>query len=216
MPSPLTVVPWQRLYNDIKIQIPGATDAVIKQELFRCAKDFCDQTNIWTEEVPFVVTPNVVSYTVTPAGKGAPNRLIVVYDPSYNYPMKNWVANGISMEVPGVINLMYSPASAANWVARYAKTPTDPVDADGYPDIDTGLVWIIDKYRDAFMFGTLARLQNQPSKTYSNPKSAAFNFQNYITQRGKARTDALKMNVFGGQQWSYPQGYASTTRKGWA
>jgi len=216
MPSPTTVVPWQRLYNDLKISIPGVTDAVMKQEMFRCAKDFFDQTNIWTEEVPFVVTPDATKYTVTPAGKGAPNRLLIVFDPAVYPQGTHWVQSGVGMGVPGVIQLTYAPSTSANWVAVYAKTPTDPVDAQGWPDIDTDDYWIVDKYRDAFYFGTLARLQMQPSKTYTNPKEAARNNQNYITQRGKARTDAIKANTYGGQRWMYPQSYATTARKGWA
>jgi hypothetical protein len=216
MPSPIAVVPWQRLYNDVKIQVPGATDAVTKQELFRCAKDFFDETNLWTEGVPFVVTPNVHSYTVTPVGKGTPNRLIVVFDPAQQYPDMRWVQSGIQMDQPGIITMRYSPSTSANWVALYAKTPTDPVDANGYPDMESSAWWLIDKYRDAFFYGTVARLQLQPSKTYSNLKSGGWNNQNYITQRGKARTDALKANVLGGQRWMFPQGYATISRKGWA
>lgn len=216
MPSPTAVVPWQRLYNDLKISIPGVTDAVMKQEMFRCAKDFFDMTNIWTEDVPFVVDPSNLSYQVTPAGKGVPNRLIVVFDPLVYPQGTHWVQSGIEMQVPGTIVLMYAPSSSANWVATYAKNVTDPADVNGFPDIDTGSYWIIDKYRDAFYYGTMALLQRQPAKTYSNANEGVRNHQYYITQRGKARTDALKANVYGGQRWMYPQSYATVSRKGWA
>jgi hypothetical protein len=62
----------------------------------------------------------------------------------------------------------------------------------------------------------MSYLQSQPAKTYSNPKEAARNMINYVSQRGKARADATKGNVFGGQRWQFPQGYATIRRGGWA
>lgn len=215
MPIPSAPSPWVRLYADLKISIPGVTDAVLEQELFRCAKDFFDQTNIWVEDVPVAVTPNLLIYILTLAGKGAINRLLLVYDPAAASPDKRWVQGGIGMGYPGQITLRYAPSQAETWMATVAKTPVDPTDPQNYPDIDSSAYWIVDKYRDAFYYGTLARVQIQPSKTYSNPKMAGINMQQYIYQRGKARTDATKSNVYGGQRWMFPQDYATTTRKGW-
>jgi hypothetical protein len=188
---------------------------VFKQELFRCAKDFFEETNIWLEDVPFVANINTLSYSVTPAGKGVPNRLMIVFDPAHAPPTRRWVQSGIEMRVPGVITLTFAPSSPANWVATYAKNITDPINSEGFPEIDASAYWIIDKYRDAFFYGTLARLQNEPSKTYSNPKEAARNQQNYISQRSKARSDAVKSNTYGGQRWAFPQSYATRSRGGW-
>ena len=184
MPAPNSSTAWTRLYSDVKISVPGMTDAVFKQELFRCAKDFFDETNIWTEDVPVDIVPNGVIYDITLGGFGVCNRLIVMYDPTMG-PYKNWVQNGISMQTPGEIVLVYAPSTAATWHAIIAKNITDPVDAQNYPQIDVTAMWIIDKYRDALYYGTLARVQSQPSKTYSNPKDAARNMQNYIAQRSR-------------------------------
>lgn len=218
MPSPTTVTPWQRLYNDVKISVPGLIDAVFKQELFRCVKDFFDKTNMWVEYVPFAVTPNVLNYSVPVVGKGAPNRLLMVIDPkvSTNPANLRWAQGGISMFIPGEIALSQSVSSATNWTAIYAKNVVDPSDVDGYPDIDASYFWVPDKYRDCLTYGTLSRIQKQPSKTYSNPKGAAENYLQYVSERSKARTDFLKANTFDGQRWSFPQGYAMTAhRKGW-
>jgi hypothetical protein len=214
MPVPLNTA-WTRLYSDVKISMPGVTDAVFKQELFRCVKDFMEQTNIWTEDIPVDVEPNVLTYDITLGGAGVCNRLLVVYDPKMS-PYKQWVQNGISMQVPGVITLLYSPSTAVVWHALIAKNITEPVDNESYPELDPDAMWIIDKYRDAFVYGTMARLQYQPAKTYTNPKEAARNNQYYITNRSLARGDAVAANVYGGQRWQFPQGYATINRKGWA
>lgn len=213
-PTPLAD-PWPRLYADVKIDIPGVTDAVFKQVLFRTWKDFCDKSNIWVEEVPVEVNPDELSYPFPVNNKGTPNRLQLVYDPLAANPDRKWVQNNISMTVPGIITLWYKPSSVATWNVVVSKTPIEPTDDDNYPDLIPEDRWIIDKYRDALYFGVLGRLQMSPNKPYSNAKNAGYNLQNYRVELGKARTDAIKANVLGGQRWMYPQAFAAVARKGW-
>jgi hypothetical protein len=212
----IPAAPWDRLYADIKIVLPGPTDAVIQQEVFRTVKDFMDQTNIWLEDVPITGMPDIVSYPFALEGFGTPNRLMIVFDPALSPPNdQRWIQGGVSMRVPGIIEIMYAPSEQKAWMATIAKNVIDPTDANNYPEIDTEDWWIIDKYRDAFYYGTLARLQAQPTKPYTNPQAAGANYQQYVTQRGKARTDAVKANTYGGQRWMFPQSFATTSRKGW-
>jgi hypothetical protein len=209
--------PWERLYADLKIDVPGVTDAVFQQKLFQCVKDFVEQTNIWVEDVPITGMPNVTQYPFTLGGMGTPNRLLLLYDPAISVPNTyRWVQSGVSMSIPGVIQVRYAPSTQTDWVAVIGKSITDPASAENYPEIDPEYSWIVDKYRMAFYYGTLARLQAQPAKPYSNPQLATANMRLYVTERGKARTDVLKQNTYGAQAWSYPQQFASITRKGWA
>jgi hypothetical protein len=208
--------PWSRLYEDIKIQIPGVIDAVQAQATFSLFKDFCDKTNIWQEEVPIHVLPDEVIYPFDLAGIGAPNRLLVVYDPAQAFPDKRWVQGNIQMSVPGVITISYPPSTAASWRAIVTKTPTEPTTGDRYPQVDPPDYWIIDKYREALMYGVMARLQGMPGKPYSNDKQAGRNNQYYLSERNKARVDVLHANTYGGQRWVYPQGWATVRRGGWA
>lgn len=207
--------PWLHLYNDIKLQIPGVLDAVQAQTTFSLFKDFCDKTNLWTETVAIPVLPNITTYVFTVAEKGTPNRLIMLYDPAAG-PVPHWVQSNVAMMIPGTLVMYYSPSTATAWNAVVAKTPTDPVRSDMYPDMLESSYWIVDKYREALTYGILGRLQAMPGKPYSNPKAAATNNQYYISERGKARTDAIKANVFGGQRWQFPQSFATINRGGWA
>jgi len=206
--------PWPRLFADVKIDIPGVTNAVFQQVLFRTWKDFCDQTNIWTEEIAVIVEPNRLLYPFQ-VTKGTPNRLILVYDPKMAHPDKKWAQGGISMPAPGVLNLSYAPSTETPYNVVVAKTPLEPTDANNYPDMEPWDYWIVDKYREALYYGTLGRLQASPAKPYSNTGLASYNMKNYRTQVGKARTDAIKANVFGGQRWMFPQSFATVSRKGW-
>ena len=211
---------YVRLFNEIKSNIPGAIDAIIYQELWRVIEDFLNQTNIWVEEIPFTVEPNVRQYTVTPVGKGCIDRLLMVFDPENSAYDKRWTQQGITFRPPDKIYLMHAPSTQKVWMAAVAKNiddkDTPPGDyATQLPVFEPDATWIIDKYRDAFRYGTLGYLMMQPAKPYSNPKLGSFNWQNYVTERGKARTEVLHANVYGGQRWMYPQGYATTHRKGW-
>jgi hypothetical protein len=207
--------PFDRVYNDIKISVPGAIDAVIQQELYRTASDFFDQTNAWTEDIPFNVTPNTLTYTVTPLGKGSINRLMLVYDPAMASPDKRWVQGSIEFIMPDTIQLHVSPSTGTTWHAIVAKQLDEPTSTENYPDIDTSFYWVISKYRDAFVYGTLGRLFMQPSKPYSNAQLARYNSQNYISERSQARGEILHSQVYNGQRWQFPQAYATTARKGW-
>lgn len=210
------VAPWTRLFSDIKIGVPGVTNAVLQQELYRVVKDFVETTNIWTETLPITGQPNVTSYPFTLTGKGEPNRLMMLYDPAISPPsVPRWIEWCVGMTVPGVIDILYAPSSTVTWNAVIAKTLADEVTTAGWPDIDTTDQWFIDKYRDAFSYGTLARFQRQPMKPYSNMQLSQDNQRNYLAMRNRARTDTIKQNAFGGQAWSYPQTFATVTRKGW-
>jgi hypothetical protein len=207
--------PWKRLYDDIKIQIPGVLDAVLQQVTFSLFKDFCDKTNIWWEDLPITVTPNANSFPFVVLQKGTPNRLLMVYDPAQNNPNRQWVQGNVQMLVPGVITISYPPSTAAEWRVVVAKTPLDPTNSENYPELPADWNWVVDKYREALTFGILARLQMMPGKPYTNAKAAKDNNQYYISERSKARTDAVKANTYGGQRWQYPQSFSTVSRKGW-
>lgn len=220
MPTPTNPL-YARLFNDIKVSIPAAIDAVIYQELWRVIEDFLNQTNIWVEEIPFTVNPQTREYTLTPVGKGCIDRLLMVFDPANAAYDKRWTQQGITFMPPNRVRLMHAPSTQTTWMAAVAKNIDDKDIPPGdnvvspLPVFEPDAGWIIDKYRDAFRYGTLGYMFMQPSKPYSNPKLGSFNWQAYITERGRARTEVLHGTVYGGQRWMYPQGFATTARKGW-
>lgn len=201
--------PWTRLWNNVKIAAPAATDSVIKQELMRVLVDFTQDTNVWCEDVSITFQPNVYDYTFSVTG-GTPNRLMLVYDPAD--PLKRWKQGGMSMPTPGIIHCVYPPSTASAWKARIAKSVTDPV-TDGFPTIAS---WIVEKYADDLYYGVLAYLQSEPKKSYSDPREAAKNLANYLSGKSKVRTEIIRQNTYGSQAWVFPQGWSTTTRKGWA
>jgi hypothetical protein len=202
---------FDRIYADVRKDVPSVAQVTLNQELFRVLDDFCDTTNIWQETVPLPIVPPNQSYTITSTQPSKINRLLLVYDTAA--PTKYWPRAGIEMRVPGVITLYYPPSNSAAWAAIVAKRPYPPMDTDtGYPVIDD---WIVDKYADTLGRGILARLQWEPQKPYSNPILAQTNQRAYISGRSLARADASQMNVYNGQNWRFPQGFSTVIRKPW-
>jgi hypothetical protein len=199
--------PFDRIFADIRKDVPSVVDATLRQELFRVMDDFTQTTNIWQETVPLTIMPNVVSYPITTV-EGKPSRLLLVYDPAAE--TGRWPMSGIAMRVPGIITLFRPQTSTYNWLAIIAKRTYEPLNSDKYPDIDP---WIVEKYADTIGRGILARLQFEPQKPYSNPLLAQVNQRAYIAGRSLARVNDGYGNVFNAQNWRYPQAWATVTRK---
>jgi hypothetical protein len=213
MPEP---APWTYVYVRLKAEVPGATDAQIRAQVWATALDFTQDTNLWQETVPLNIEPNVLEYPFT-VEHGYPNRLMLVYDPAVT-GYKKWADQSISMRIPGTVELTRTPSEAVLWNAVVAKQVSDPLlDSSGkstdWPYIDS---WIVDKNFDVFYYGALGFLYRQPAKTYSNPKSAVENGRIYASQKANARVNDQRMNTFDGQAWTFPQGWATVRRKGWA
>jgi len=218
--------PFDRIFADVRKDLPSVVDATLRQELFRVMDDFTQHTNIWQEHVAFEVVPHVTTYKVTMA-TGKPNRLMTVYDDNgpyfgpliYPAPPRDslppnptfWPGGPVTMRVPGTLQLPRDRNMSAVWWAVIAKRTAEPLDADKYPVIDE---WIVDKYADTIGRGVLARLLAEPQKPYSNPMLAAMNQKAYISGRSEARVNDSHANIFDGANWRFPQSFATVNRKG--
>ena len=219
---------YDRIFTDVRKDLPSVPDAVVRQEIFRVMDDFTQRTNIWQEQVPIHILVNVPTYKFDTIS-GKPSRLLFAYiDPGYPYPgvgappatappetglMKYWAMPGLSMRVPGVLQLPRMPNTEADWLIIVAKRTSEPLNADNYPVIDD---WIPDKYADTIGRGIIARLQIEPQKPYSNPMLAQANQKAYISGCSLARANDGHANVLDGQNWVFPQGWSTVTRKPWA
>lgn len=203
---------YDRIFADVRKDIPSVVDATVRQELFRVMTDFTQFTNIWQEDIPFTLPQGFSGVVIAPAGNvGKINRLLVVFDPAVTTMPRRWVMAGITMRVPGQLQFPRVLPSAVSYTAKVAKYTADPVDVDDYPSIDP---WIVEKYADVIRAGVMSRLQMEPQKPYSNPLLAKLNYQDYINGRGLARANDANTNVFDGQGWRYPQGFSTVAKRG--
>ena len=220
--------PFDRIFADIRKDVPSIVDAVLRQEVYRVMDDFTQRTNVWQEHVPFTVQPGVTTYVVTMTA-GKPNRLMTVYNdtgpyvgpliapapPRTGFPPNPtfWPGGPVTMRVPGTLQLARDLNTSANWWAVIAKRSAEPLDADKYPVVDE---WIVDKYADTIGRGVLARIQLEPQKPYSNPMLAVQNQRAYIGGCSLARANDGHANIFDGANWRFPQQFATVNRKGFS
>ncbi len=198
----------KRLMDNARIRLPGALDAAIKIELFALLNEFFQETNIWSEDIPFQVTattqsyienPAAYTYEVYPGEGGIINRLMGVAD-------SKGLMVGATMAVPGQIVLNYSPNEAQTYTARVTKTVTDPVDKDGYPECPE---WVLAKYNNDLLDGVLGRMMGQLAKPYSSPQLALYHMRQFAQAKGKARAEAMHGNIYRGQNWRFPRAFSS-------
>lgn len=196
-----------RLMDHARIRLPGALDAAIQMELFSVMQEFFQRSNIWYEDIQFPVqptsddyleNPEAYTYDVIPS-QGTITRLVGLVD-SKGYPQKG------TMPVPGQIILTYSPNEADTYTARVSLTVNDPVTREGYPEFPA---WIMDKYGNGILEGVLGRMMSQIAKPYTSPAGAQFHLRNFKQATSQAKVDASHQNVYRGQNWRFPQSFAT-------
>ncbi|MDE2106487.1 MAG: hypothetical protein KGL39_55245 [Patescibacteria group bacterium] len=196
-----------RIMDTARINLPGALDANIQNELFYTLNEFFQDSNIWYEDVDFPVVPATGSYATNPSGftytinptSGSITRLIGVGN----------VQGGMvtaSMPVTGSIVLLNSPPSASTYTARVALTVDDPVTKDGYPVCPE---WVLNKYNNNITDGVIARMMMQKAKPYTDLKLAAVRYKSFRAGVSQARVEAQHQNVYRRQSWRFPQAFST-------
>lgn len=186
-----------RLIADAKIRLPGANDAVIRQDLFYCVDEFLKFSNAWTEDVPIAVLGDGVttSYYIQTATDGLINRFMFA-STSKGFPVRGSMA-----KIPFFV-LVEAPTSADTYTITVALTVTDPTDtATNFPLFPE---WILAKYRTDLLDGILGRMMAQPAKPYSSPQLSIFHMRRFNQAMAKAKIEAQHGNVYRGQQWKFP------------
>lgn len=196
-----------RLMDHARIRLPGALDAAIQIELFAALREFFGSSNCWYEDIAFAVTPTTqdyyanpaaFTYTITPTD-GTITRLLGVRDSA---------GRQISamMPTPGEVVIYRAPSQAETYTARVALTVTDPTTGAGYPVFPD---WVMAKYGGEILDGVLGRMMSQIAKPYSNPTVAMVHLRKFKQGISKAKVEASHANVYRGQNWTFPQTFAS-------
>lgn len=203
MPS----VAMNRMMDRIRTNLPGALDATIQAELFQALDDFCRKTNVWRMTFDFDIEPipqpasqdpDAYIYQIQPPAGSVSFRLLTAYDDSN-------VGVNATMPQPNYIQFYQSPNTTAVYNVLVAMTVLDPVTRDGFPTVPD---WIIGKYGDTLMYGTMAKMQLQAAKPYSAPEQAVLNAALFKRGVGEARIGIERGNRYNGQNWRFPQSFA--------
>lgn len=195
-----------RLMNNARVHLPGATDTALQLEWFNVLNEFFQDSNIWQEEIDFDVTseddPDTTTYYVEQESVASIVRLLGIVN-SDDLPV-----NG-TMFVPGEIVLTTQPGQDDTYTATVTLTVNDPVARDGFPEFPA---WVLNKYGMGLLDGLLARMMSQPAKPFTNTQLGAYHMRRFRSTVAQASSDATRRNLANAQAWRFPQSFAVRRR----
>jgi hypothetical protein len=194
----------KRLMDNIRIRVPGVLDSMIQLELFNAIENFLTQSLLWVENINFPVFygTKIGDQTIVEPEAGRIFQLQWVRN-------SQLIAQRMVMPEEGLLEFVDIPSQDDTWTAQVAITCDDPTTREGYPVVPA---WIVNKYWQGMVDGTLSRLYAQPAKPYTSDKLAIFHAQAAASARGRAKGEAAQMNLYRGQPWRFPQQFATKRR----
>lgn len=200
-----------RIMASARVRLTGVVDDAIKLELFNTVDEFCRETDIWQEAIPFTTLPYVVDlvYDLVPT-EGTILRLVDLTPADQPRPR---TLNG-TMRVPGEL-ILHTPWNAGvDLVATVSLAPVDPTEAGTeFPVIAD---WIWQRHFTALVDGLIMKLAMTPDKPYTDPNLVIFHGKRFRNAIGVARMDNQRANLAGGQAWRFPEfGGGRRSSSGW-
>lgn len=217
---------FERLMNQVRVQLPGSSDAGIKGVMFDVINEFFDVSNAWTEWVALGIQTNVQAYAVYPQYGGMFVRLVSVFD-SNQVPLPASIIIDNLQPVPtlplppttfvpppGALLLLTFPQNTAmQGSALFIKNIVLPNSRDEIPDAPS---WLFPRYARYITEGVVGTLQLQKSKPYydMSPTGAPFHLKKFRDGMAMAKVATMRSNLFGGQSWRYPGQWRSNSQRG--
>ena len=186
-------------------ELSGASQAELTIALYRTWKIFFNDSNSWIEWIPIMVVPNTLDYPIRPI-TGRIIRLQNVID-------QNNVPQAAVMPQLDIVHLLYPMNQTQPMSAVVSKTVTNPF-RDGRPFPPYVPDDFYHKYGTGVLDGLVGRMMMERGQSYSDPQMGQARSLMFRNTVNLARTEAMRMNVLGGQAWAYPQQFRSTSQKG--
>jgi hypothetical protein len=202
-----------RLMNNARTRLAGATDPLLQAELFNVMDEFFKTSNVWNEDIDIPIpgydAPNTI-YEVTPSGPALINQLLWVDDVNPDEPTDRGTPIAAAMSVPGELTLKTQPTRNITYRVTVSLTVEDPVKRDGYVTFPT---WVLHKYRDVILDGLLGNMMSQPNKPWTNTQLSVFHMRKFKNKCAAARVEWTRNNTYRQQAWRFP-GFARGSQRG--
>ncbi len=194
---------WKRLIDSATAKLPGASAALLKNEIFDTMHEFFDLSGSWLEGITVPIIPGSVEYSLIPT-EGQIIRVAGAVDP-------NNVPQPVSMPNFGTILLSYPTNVEQNYVVTVIKTVVLPTGEDTTP---IAADWLLPVYGPKILDGVLGRMMGQLSKSYSNPTQSIYHLKRFLNAAAGARSATYARNTIGGQAWAFPRQFGRGTQRG--
>jgi len=199
---------FERLMNQARVKLPGASDAGLKGELFDVIDEFVSDSNTWDEWITLPIVSGLQDYSVTPAHGGAILRMVTIFDQN-------------SIVVPAFITELYPPGANIHLVwpqstnysanAVFIKKVVLPNNRDDIPEAPS---WLFPIYGRYVLDGLLGKMMTQPTKSYSNDSQGTYHLRRFRDGISMAKVAKERGNLKGGQAWRFPNQFRSNSQRG--
>lgn len=195
---------YSRFINELRVLLPGASDAGIYQAMFGVFHEFFETTNCWQEDINFAVVTDETVYQLVVAEGGELKRIMGIVTDA-GHPTGAFKSN-----LTGMVTFKNSPSAAGVWVATVAKTIGTPVDRDGKPQVPE---FTFAQFYQCLLAGVLGALCLQPKKPYTNPTLGRMQWGRFRNLMGDVKSAVAKGNIYDAQAWAFPQSFRSHTQR---
>ena len=197
-----------RIFDTARLRLPGATDGVMQLEFMNVVQEFCVTTNAWVDATDVRLEPNVNLYDLVPPDANGDIKRIM-YIETLDTEAPAWTAPAW-MPAPGVMQIGFVPQAPQDIVVFVALQPNELGCKQNFPGVPD---WFWTEYTKAITDGLIGNMLVQPAKPYSNPQMGQFYLKRFASGMSTARIQADNGRRYGGQHWTFPQGFAVKRRK---
>ena len=194
---------WAKIIGQASVALAGASDVLLRVQLYDTLEEFFDGSNCWMESIKFIAVADTLDYQVYPVEGGRILRLDSVID-------QNNVPQAALMPDVGVVRFLYPYTQTQPMTAHVVKTVTDPLKCFP-PNIPE---WVLPVHGLKILHGLIGNMMLVPGQSYSNPGLANFHLQKFNDGISGAYVASSKANTVGVQSWAFPQQFRVTGQRG--
>lgn len=202
---------FERLMNQVRVQLPGVSDAGAKGVMFDVIDEFFDVSNTWIEWINLTLAVGNQTYQIFPQHGGMLNRLVTVVDRN-NVVYPAALSFSETYTPPAIILTFVNPVSAPVEVgALFTKKIILPNNKDDIPD---GPAWLFPLYSRYLQDGIVGTLMMQRAKSYFDPDRGAYHLKRFRDGMAMAKTAIMRSGLLGGQAWRFPRNFRTNSQRG--
>jgi hypothetical protein len=197
---------FERLMNQARVHLKGASDTGITGELFDTINEFLDGSNAWFEWMSLQISAGDQAYQIWPQKGGMIIRLVCVFDTN-----RIAIPAHMSEITPpgGKIWFVHPQNISQTGTLMVVKNITLPNTRDEIPDAPD---WLLPVYERYILEGLLGRMMTQPGNSYSNDTKAIYHLKKFRDGIAVAKTAVARSNLLGAQAWRFPSQYRTASQ----
>lgn len=186
----------QKLLDNMRVALPGATDGMIQLELFNAVDELCRTAEIYRQVIEIPISEGDTDYDVLPDN----HRVVRIYSAAHDTYDPTLFRFDVLDEV---LALQEPPTAEHAATPIYLECSLSPRPTTAYADWLP--VIIMERHFQAILSGGLARMMAQTAKPYSNQRLSDFHYRRYRNLMGLSRHDTTVYGTPQGQAWSFPR-----------